>query len=239
MLNAEGGRTTRGTVPAAERCMSSINQVAGLSGLDAAQRSVLVDELQRWLAGKAREYLNRERLLVTVNLDRLSTQIIGDILDAAGVKRGAVAQHIVGAKLAVRFPNRTIENHSYTTADQQLGRAGDFLIGNTVFHVTIAPMHPLVEKCRQNLQQGYRVVVLAPAPRVLEAQGIFSTSLPASGVWVTSIESFVGQNIEELSEFTRTELVRQMKALLVKYNERVQVVETDPSSMIEIPANIK
>lgn len=50
-------------------------------------------------------------------------------------KEGPAAQHLVGAKLALRFPDMKVSNASYSTADDQSGRLGDFQIGDTSFHV--------------------------------------------------------------------------------------------------------
>ena len=105
-----------------------------------------------------------------MSLNKSSSQIVADILEAAGSRAGAVAQHLVGAKLAVRYPDLEIENFSYTTADQQLGRPGDFVVGDTVFHVTVAPMPPVVDKCEQNLRDGYRSMLLVVDSRLQAAR---------------------------------------------------------------------
>jgi len=73
-----------------------------------------------------------------------------------------VAQHLVGAKLEFRFPELAIGNESYSTADRQLGRPGDFLIGDVAFHVTVAPMPQLFDKCVVNVKEGYRPLLLVP-----------------------------------------------------------------------------
>ena len=39
-------------------------------------------------------------------------------------KEGPVAQHLVGAKLQLRYPNIVIENNAVTTADAPLHLAG-------------------------------------------------------------------------------------------------------------------
>ncbi len=44
---------------------------------------------------------------------------------------------------------------------------------------------------------------------------------------VESIESFVGQNIEELSYFSRDKLKNGSRRLLEAYNNRVYAAETD------------
>ena len=53
-----------------------------------------------------------------------------------------------------------------------------------------------------------------------------------------AIESFVGQNIEELGGFGRGGLAEGFRRLLDKYNERVEDTETDRSLLIKLPANL-
>jgi len=53
-----------------------------------------------------------------------------------------------------------------------------------------------------------------------------------------SIESFVGQNIEEMGEFSIPKVAKGFLKLLEKYNERVSDIETDLSLLIEIPSNL-
>ena len=120
----EGGRTTRATVPAAEGLAAGLNETAALASLSDEDRGQVIDELQVWLVERVRDYLDRQAIEVEVNLGKPAPQIVSDILEAAGTKSGAVAQHLVGAKLAIRYPELEIENFSYTTADQQLGRPG-------------------------------------------------------------------------------------------------------------------
>jgi hypothetical protein len=55
-------------------------------------------------------------------------------------------------------------------------------------------------------------------------------------VSVESIESFVSQNIEELSDFAGGEVSQNLRVLLQKYNTRVAEVETDLSLQIRIPS---
>ncbi len=137
---AEGGRTTRGTVPAAEKLVAKLNTLEVISRLPASKREELIDELQKWLVERVREFFDRKKLQVEVDLNKPGPRIIADILASASNKVGPVAQHLVGAKLALRYPAVKVENYSYTTADKQLKRPGDFVIGDTVFHVTISPM---------------------------------------------------------------------------------------------------
>ncbi len=237
-FTAEGGRTTRGTVPAAEGLVAEINDVEGLPELTDEERYEVIDGLQAWLVERVRDYFSRHRIEVEINLSKPSSQIVGDILSAAGLKSGAVAQHLVGAKLAVRFPDLNVANHSYTTADQQLGRPGDFVVQDTVFHVTVAPMPPVLHKCLENFRNGYRPLLLVPESRVQAAKQMAESIEVQDGVSIFAIESFVGQNIEELGGFGKDNLAGSIKELIAKYNEQVGAFESDRSLLIAPPANL-
>jgi hypothetical protein len=152
-------------------------------------------------------------------------------------KEGPLAQHLVGAKLELRFPKIAIGNESYSTADDQLGRPGDFCIGDTAFHVTVAPMPALYEKCRKNVDDGFRVYLLVPDRTLSGARQNADLILPGK-IAVESIESFVSQNIEELSDFSKQKLAAGFRQLIETYNKRVDVCEIDKSMLIELPKNL-
>lgn len=60
----------------------------------------------------------------------------------------------------------------------------------------------------------------------------------AGRIAVEAIESFVGQNIEELSEFATNRLANGLRCLLETYNLRVNEVETDKSMLVDMPLNL-
>lgn len=239
----EGGRTTRGTRPAAERLVSRLNNCACsemFATLNQNDRLDVIDSLQGWLVDKVKEYFERKKIEVEIHLSKPSWQIIADILSMADKRKvaGPVSQHLVGAKLAIRYPHLIIDNHSYTTADQQLNRPGDFIVGDTAFHVTVSPTPSVFEKCALNVRHGYRAVVLTRENKVLAARQMAESAGLDGKVGVTSIEQFVGQNVEEMAEFGKESLAAKLFALLQKYNERVREAETEQSLLIEIPENL-
>lgn len=240
MYASEGGRTSRGTRPAAEGLVDAMNSLTELASVSDDDREAVVGALQAWLVDRVREYFDRQRLEVEILLDSSAPQIVADILATAEARgtAGAVAQHLVGAKLALRYPDIEVENHSYTTADQQLGRPGDFVVGDMVFHVTVAPMPAVIEKSIKNIQQGYRATLLVPEGVLHGARAMAKTMETQRQLGILSIESFVGQNIEEMGTFGKANLAPRFHALLTTYNERVAAVETDRSLLIEIPRNL-
>ena len=234
----EGGRTNRGGPGDIGKMLEALKS-ARLDLFPVKERKEIARELQSFLVEKVREFHNRERLKIVYDASKSTWQAMHDLLAMAREtgKEGPVAQYLVGAKLELRFPDIEIRNESYSTADDQSGRPGDFQIGDTAFHITVAPMHALYEKCRSNIDRGFRVYLLVPDRCLIGARQNVETTMQGQ-VAVESIESFVGQNVEELSVFSKNKLVDGFGRLLQTYNRRVNEVEADKSMLIEIPRNL-
>ena len=196
--------------------------------------------MQAFLVEKAREKFNAEKLSFDYGKDIASREVVRMILEAAGIRQKAddVAEYLVGAKLALRFPCYDIRNSAASAADDQTAEYGDFQMNDCVFHVTVAPNSGHYDKCERNLANGLRVFLLVPDDLLAGTRQ--NTELTMAGrVSVESIESFVSQNIEELSDFDGKKVPQSMRQLLEKYNERLAEVETDLSLQVEIPATME
>lgn len=235
----EGGRTNRGG-QGDIRPLFNVLETLRLEGIDKDNRNTILTEYQRYLVDRVGDFHNKQKLKLTFDPNLPTRQIIHDILTLAAdeKKAGPVAQHLVGAKLQLRFPDIRISNESANTADQPTGRSGDFTIGDTVFHVTVHPMTSVFDKCRENIKDGLKAFLLVP-----------DSSLTGSRMWalkdgvelfaVESLESFISQNIEEISAFDPKYRKNSLFNLIYLYNQRVDQAETDKSLMIELPSNLK
>jgi len=234
----EGGRTNRGG-PGDIKLLLDALKNTGIANFADEQRHAVLEELQRFLVGKVIEFHKKERIKLVYDASKTTWQAVQALLALAreNGKEGPVAQHLVGAKLELRFPDKEIGSESYSTADDQLGRPGDFCIGDTSFHVTVAPMPALYQKCQKNLDDGYRVYLLVPDRTLSGARQNADLILPGK-IAVESIESFVSQNIEELSYFSKKKLTCGFRKLIDTYNTRVERSETDRSLLIELPKNL-
>lgn len=235
---SEGGRTNRGLRGDIKGMLDAIESTR-LGRLPVERRNAILSALQLFLVDRVRDFHGLQRLEIVYDPAKSTWQAIRDLLSKAGEvgKDGPVSQYLVGAKLQLRFPEMELSNESYSTADVQLGRRGDFHIADTVFHVTVAPMGALYEKCKRNLDEGFKVYLLVPDRLVAGTKQ--NSELEAAGkISVESIESFVSQNIDELSGFSRREGKKEFRRLLEMYNKRVDAIETNKSMMIEIPVNL-
>jgi len=238
-IGTEAGRTSRGTLPAVRELAGLLNGRADLiQALTSTERDHAAEAMQRWLVeNPIRSYFERKKLSPSLDTRHTSPANIASILAAAKERdqMGQVAQHLVGAKLALRFPGRKIQNYSYSTADIATRRRGDFVVRSSVFHVTIAPSPAVLEKCRENIRHGYRPFLLVPEDKRRGAYEMADSLGLADVVTVIGIESFVGQNVEEIAEFAQAEFEAELRRLLEIYNERVREAESDPSLQIDIP----
>ena len=235
----EGGRTNRGG-PSEVRSLLEM-----LKGLDFDKQSsdTRNNELQNMMAflvDRVRDFHNRQKIKFTFNPALSTWHIVHNLISEAIAegKTGYVAQHLVGAKLQLRFPDIIVSNESGSTADMQTQRPGDFLIGHTAFHVTVAPMQPVFEKCKHNIIQGLKPFLLVPDSKLIGARQIAEQACQQQ-IAVESIESFVSQNINEISNFNKEKLSLSFKDLVALYNKRVDEIETDKSLMIDLPSNLQ
>lgn len=237
-LLKEGGRTNRGLMKNLGALLHALSE-GGMQEMSSANREEAIDAMQRFLVQKAQEALNAPRLVFEYRGDMTSSDIIGAILTAAAEKKkaGDVAEYLVGAKLALRFPDYDIRNSAASAADDQTAEKGDFQINDTVFHVTVAPGAGHYDKCERNLADGLRVFLLVPDDKAEIIRGVADGKINGR-VSVQGIESFVSQNIEELAEFAGSRVLSGIAALLEKYNARVSKVESDASLLIQIPLSL-
>jgi hypothetical protein len=237
---SEGGRTNRGNNRPIQLLLESLSG-AGFAGLSETERLPLLDELQEFLVKSLNAYYNLERVCFDFDPSKPPRSVVADILAAAQQRNqgGPVAQHLVGAKLAIRFPHLSVRNSSYSAADEQTGRSGDFHIGKTAFHVTVAPNMGHVKRCAQNVKDGLSAIVLVLDSKLAAARALLETEGLENKVVAESIESFVGQNLSELAEFAPAKFAENLSSLLEEYNRRVAEVETDASLLIELPAALK
>jgi len=240
VLSAIGGRSNRGARGDITKLFDAM-QSLHLERLPEPERISVLRAMQRRLVT---EYVGRyfavKRVKAPFDMNATTDSLIHTLLGnaAASGKAGAVAEYLVGAKLALKFPSKEIRNKRFNTADAPGGFSGDFEVGNTAFHVTVAPMPELLQKCKANLERGLRVYLLVLESQVVGARQNMEM-IAAGRISVRSIESFVATNVDELAEFADGETLKTgVRRLLEKYNERVDTVELDKSLLIEIPANI-
>lgn len=234
----EGGRTNRGLLREIEKLLNILEKM-DLASIDQEKRVKILIDFQLFLVDRVRAYHNRQKLKLVFDPKLSTWQNIKNLLEAASKenKGGAVAQHLVGAKLQLRFPDLNISNESYSTADRQTQRQGDFRVGDTVFHVTMSPMQGVFGKCLENLKDGLKAFLLVPDGKLAAARQI-ADEVSKNQISVESLESFISQNIEEISGFENNKLKHNLTELITLYNKRVNDAEIDKSLMIELPSNL-
>jgi len=233
----EGDIDIESVIAASDNLLLRLDEVDELRDATDEERIGEFGDMRSWLSERATKYLDQREITDALRPTEL---ILGRILTDAGVHADAVAHHLVGANLQIRLAASgvQVENHGYTPAEERSSKAGNFLVNDTVFHVTMSAIQHVVEKCASSMTLGYRCYVLVPTVHVDTARGLATILGIADDISVVAIEQFVGQNIDEMGGFSRGQLGTTVRLLLETYNTRVQAVETDPSLLIEIPENL-
>ncbi len=243
---SEGGRTSRGSQDLARSFQEVIN-----GSVAAGEFEELVEDdklsviklLQARMVGRIRtDFYDRQRLPLEIDFNKQTRHTVEGLLAAARDKGGniigAVAQHLVGATLEFKHPDLEIENQNYTTADQQTGRAGDFMVNDTAIHVTVGPTEALVAKCQANIEQGFHPLIITLEEKIGAARVLAENIGVRDRVAVRGIEDLVAGSIVELARYSELETRRVLRQLFDTYNSRVAAVEPDPSLLVEVPENL-
>jgi hypothetical protein len=235
-IGTEAGRTSRGTVGAAQEYAEFLNSLYSEGLID-------LNAIERWWADRIIDYFNSQPFKLNYDQSRTLRAMIQDLLDQA-VKRqreapgttyvGAVLQHMVGAKLTLALPEITIAHHGFAVADAVSARSGDFVIDDAAIHCTTAPTEALLAKCRANLQASVRPIILTIGKGMEAAEVMAETKGIAGRVEIMDAIQFLAANLYELSLFKTSERRITIEKLVERYNQIVDAHEPDPSLKISI-----
>jgi hypothetical protein len=180
-----------------------------------------------------------EAIKVAYEPEFVNRKFIRDLIKAAQ-DRGqeeVVLKHLAGALLHLMFPGATADKPTVPAAEGAVP-LGDYLVGDTVFHVIVTPVMPVFDHCRENLAQGFQVFLLVTDKYFCGTRQNAEIILPGQ-VMVASVESLICQGLERLAGFWKKQMGRAIRQLLETYNQRIASLETDPSLRVEIPGNLE
>ncbi|MEX0701536.1 MAG: DUF4928 family protein [Planctomycetales bacterium] len=240
-LSRIGGRTNRGTPGDIAKLLALMIPLR-LDELPPDQRVRALNAMLRHIVTSFVDRFHQvKRVRASFDQSKATSHFIGTILANAQATRkcDAVAEYLIGAKLAVIYPDKSIRNKHFSAADMQAGYGGDFHVGNTVFHITLAATRELLHKAVENLDAGLGVYLLVLRKNLEQARQLADYEAGPGRIEVDSIESFIAKNMDEAVGFDRTTpLKSELRHLLEIYNERVGEVDHDTSMLIEIPPNL-
>lgn len=236
VLAEEGGRTSRGSLGKMRVYVSFLNElhVAGVAD---------VDFIETWWMERVREHFAAKPFSLRYDAAKSLQAIIQDLLAQAKKRQqastgtmyqGAMLQHLVGAKLELALPDVSIEHNGFSVADAVSERAGDFVIDETIIHVTVSPGEAIIRKCQSNLDAGARPIILTIGDNVPVAKGLAANAGVAGRIDIMDVEQFLAANLHELSLFKASARRTAFESLVETYNRIVTEHETDPSLQIEM-----
>ncbi|MFC1734718.1 DUF4928 family protein [Candidatus Hydrogenedentota bacterium] len=236
VLAEEGGRTSRGSIKRMRAYIDLLNTLAE-DGVSDFRR------IEEWWIDRVREFFASKPLRLRTDPSKSLRRIVGELVEAAFSRQkecqgtmvaGAVIQHLVGAKLEIALPGTEIGHKGFSVADAPGGRKGDFVVGDTAIHVTTAPSEALIRKCRNNLEEGLRPVIITTESGTGGAGALAKNADIADRMDILEIEQFIATNVYEWSKFANQQRAVSIGELVETYNTIVDKCETDPSLKISM-----
>jgi uncharacterized protein DUF4928 len=236
VLASEGGRASRGSLNNMREYVAFLNALKGKGKVD-------LDAIEAFWIERVHEFFAGKPFKIRLDASRSLRMVVRDVI-AQAVERqktapgvyygGAVLQHLVGAKLDCALGKGKFEHNSFSTADAPTARAGDFFIGDVAIHVTTSPGEAVIEKCRDNLNDGYRPMLVTLQRGLTVAEGLAANVGLGDRIDIFEIEQFVALNLYELGKFGADGRKTAVTDMVDRYNEIVEEFETDPSLKIEL-----
>lgn len=235
VLAAEGGRTSRGSINNMREYVAFLNEQAAAGPID-------LDAVEAFWIERAHEFFSAKPFKIRLDSSRSLRILVRDMLAQAEERQrnspgmqyaGAVLQHLVGAKLDCALGPGNFEHNSFSTSDAQSGRAGDFFIGDVAIHVTTAPGEAVVGRCQENINDGHRPIIVTTARGLTAVEVLAENAGLGERIDVFEIEQFIALNLYELGKFAAEGRRVAVRDVVMRYNEIIEQVETDPSLKIE------
>jgi hypothetical protein len=236
VLASEGGRTSRGSIGNMREYVALLNQLQASVGAD-------LDAIEAFWIARVHEFFAAKPFRIRLDASRSLRLVVRDVLAQAEEQQkslpgvyyaGAVMQHMVGAKIDCALGFGKFEHNSYSTSDQQTGRKGDFFLGDVAIHVTTSPSEALIERCRDNLNDGFRPLLITGQRGLTVVEALSENAgLDESSIDVFEIEQFIALNLYEIGKFAADGRRVAISDFVRRYNDIIDDVETDPSLKIE------
>nr|WP_321456120.1 DUF4928 family protein [uncultured Cohaesibacter sp.] len=235
VLAEEGGRTSRGSIGNMQRYVALLNMLHSRGTID-------LNVIEEFWINRVNEFFAAKPFKIKLDASRSLRTVVRDVLGQAEERQksssgthymGGVLQHLIGAKLDCALGKGLFQHNSFSTSDAQTGRAGDFFIGDAAIHVTTSPGEAVVARCKANLDDGYRPIIVTLQKGLLVAEALAENAEVADRIDVFEVEQFIALNLYELGKFAAAGRRVAVTDLVNRYNEIIDTVETDPSLKIE------
>jgi hypothetical protein len=236
VLASEGGRTSRGSLHNMREYVAFLNGMKKRADVDLdAVEAFWIDRVHEFFAGKPFKIkLDASKSLRTVVRDVIAQAEERQKTTPGVYYGGALLQHLVGAKLDSALGKGKFEHNSFSTADSRGARPGDFFLGDVAIHVTTSPGEAVIERCRENLNDGIRPILVTLQRGLDVAEGLAANVGLADRIDIFEAEQFVALNVYELGKFAADGRKTAVDEIVKRYNEVVEEFETDPSLKIEL-----
>ncbi len=215
----------------------------GFEALSVDEQDDLLGRAQHHLAMRIREIAETAPIMVHIE-GRSAESVIRDVLEQgdARSKSGDIAQYLVAAKLELRLgielPLHPANKGDRKGFDDTSARTGDFEIEDATLEIAIGPPDGKhLAQIEDTIQETTRQVWLLTRHSHLHKWQQMLGGLKKvddKRIVVSSVESFIGQNVSEIAAFSASRTAGTLQQLFDLYNNRWVAALGTPAMLIQI-----
>lgn len=146
----------------------------------------------------------------------------------------AVLQYMVGAKLSLVLGRQKIKPLGHSVTDGSAGGSGDFEIEDVIIHVATAPSEGLLRKCKRNIENGQRPIIITPENGVAGAMVLAKGQDIEQNVDILDAGQFIAMNLYNLGQYKASNRKLAVDNFIERYNEMVSKCETNQRLRISL-----
>lgn len=234
VLAEEGGRTSRGSVGKMRKYAAFLNDLYNEGPVD-------LEQIEAWWIERVKDFFSGKPFVLRFDASKSLRAVVRDLLSQAKKRQalangstfvGTMLQHLVGAKLNLILDS-PLKHHGASVADDVSGREGDFIVEDVAIHVTTSPSEALIRKCRRNLNNGMKPVIITLDRGTVLAEELAAQADMADRLDVFDAEQFLAGNLYEIGKFAQAGRRTTAEQLIREYNAIIDECETDPSLLID------
>lgn len=197
--------------------------------------------IERWWIDRVEDHFNKVAFKLRPSPEKSLGHLFRELMGMAWTRSegrqrlrlvSPLMEHLVGAKLQIAHPEMKIEHRRFVAAKTKGQRQESFRLGHTAIHVDPAPNEGLIKKCRDNLAEGLRPLILTSQDGIGGVNALSKLSDMDDKVEVMEIVQFLVANLYARNSFREADRMGQLHDLVNAYNLIVEQTETNPGLKI-------
>ncbi|MBL8827354.1 MAG: DUF4928 family protein [Planctomycetaceae bacterium] len=217
------------------RMFRAMNGGKEIMGLPKEQRDRLILEAVDLVRIEIDRNLSLGKIQIALNdFENAGSFVLALLKNTHNRSGGRVEQALVGAKLHLRFPKKSIVSNPGFAGDKQTGREADYEFDNIRVLVSVSPKADHFDAAIALAKLGRQIFLIVSERRVAATKKTIAARGFDGTIVVSSVSDYVKGNMMEIAGETGMTAREMCLRLAREYNSRISI-ENECSLQVELP----